>query len=145
MGKEKDKEDKDKKDKDKKDKDKKDKDKKDKEDKDKKDKDKKDKEDKDKKDKDKKDKEDKDKKDKDKKDKDKKDKGDESWKMNISQNLDNIIASYDKITKTFRDIDEYILKKAVSREDFIEKVNKEIAEFPDVHKAIFNAFLESIQ
>ena len=121
MGKEKDKKDKDKKDKDKSDKDKKDKDKKDK------------------------DKSDKDKKDKDKKDKDKKDKGDESWKMSISQNLDNIIASYDKITKTFRDIDEYILKKAVSKEEFIEKVNKEIAELPDVQKAIFNAFLESVQ
>ena len=112
-------------------------------DKDKSDKDKKDKEkkDKDKKDKDKKDK---DKSDKDKKDKDKRDKGDESWKMSISQNLDNIIASYDKITKTFRDIDEYILKKAVSKEEFIEKVNKEIADFPDVQKAIFNAFLESV-
>ena len=129
MGKE-DKKDKDKKDKDKKDKDKKDKDKKDK----------------DKKDKDKKDKE----KDKDKKDKDKKDKHDDEtklageWKMNVSKNLDNLIGAYEKIVNIFKDIDNYILKEARSREEFEEKVRKSIKDLPDATQQIFIAFLDSL-
>ena len=133
MGKEKDK-DKDKKDKDK-DKEKKDKDKKDKDkDKDKKDKDK----DKDKKDKDK----DKDKKDKDKKDKDKV-RVDQEWKLSISKNLDALTHAYEKITNKFRDIDNYVLKDAKSKEEFIEKVKKYVEDLPDASKQIFLAFLES--
>ncbi len=138
MGKEKDK------DKDKKDKDKKDKDK------DKKDKDKKDK-DKDKKDKDKKDK-DKDKKDKDKdKDKDKKDKDkskiseSQEWKLLISKQLDNYTHAYEKITNKFRDIDNYILKEANSKKDFIEKVRKTVDELPEPSQQIFLTFLKSIE
>jgi hypothetical protein len=140
MGKEKDK-DKDKKDKDKdKDKDKKDKDKKDK-----------DKKDKDKKDKDKKDKEkdkDKDKKDKDKKDKDNKDKekysGSQEWKLTVSKHLDNYTHAYEKITNKFRDIDNYILKDAKSKEDFIEKVEKTVEELPESSQQIFLAFLKNL-
>ena len=125
MGKE-DKKDKDKKEKDKKDKDKKDKDKKDK----------------DKKDKDKKDK---DKKDKDKKDKEKsKEKPDQTWKMDISQLLDTNIATFEKITKTFKDIDDYILKSAKSKEEFMEKVNESIEKLPEAQKNIFIAFLNSL-
>lgn len=120
----------------------KDKDKKDKEkekDKDKKDKDKKDKDkDKDKKEKDKKDKE---------KDKDKKDKIsiDQEWKLSISKDLDSLTHAYEKITNKFRDIDNYILKEAKSREDFVEKVNKYVEALPDASKQIFIAFLDSIK
>jgi len=137
MGKEKDK-DKDKKDKDKKDKDKekeKEKKKEKEKEKEKKDKDK----DKDKKDKDK------DKKDKDK-DKDKKDKYpvDQEWKLAVSKNLDAITHAYEKITNKFRDIDNYILKDAKSKEEFIEKVKKQVEELPETSQQIFLSFLQSI-
>ncbi|KKM64920.1 hypothetical protein LCGC14_1496520 [marine sediment metagenome] len=132
MGKEKDKDKKDK------DKDKKDKDK-DKKDKDKKDKDK----DKKDKDKDKKDK-DKDKKDKDKKEKDKDSKSQE-WKLSISKTLDNYTHAYEKITNKFRDIDNYILKDANSKQEFIEKVKKTIEELPEPSQQIFLTFLKSFE
>jgi len=137
MGKEDDKKKKDKdKDKDKKDKDK-DKDKKDKDkDKDKKDKDK----DKDKKDKDKD--KDKDKKDKDKKEK--KDKGDEEWKLGASKNLDIQISTFEGIANRFKDIDNYILKDATSKEDFIAKVQKSISDLPEATQNVFAAFLNTL-
>ncbi len=124
MGKEKEK-DKDKKDKDKKDKDKKDKDKKDKE----------------KKEKDKKDKE---KKDKDKKEKKEKESGDTAWKIKASSDLDSYIISFETITNKFRDIDNYILKEAKSKENFIEKVQELISELPEASQNVFKAFLDSI-
>jgi len=136
MGKEKDK-DKDKKDKDKKDKDK-DKEKKEKKEKEEKEKDK-DKKDKNKKDKDKKDKD----KEKEKKDKDKIH-VDQEWKLSISKNLDALTHAYEKITNKFRDIDNYVLKDAKSKEEFIEKVKKYVEDLPDASKQIFLAFLESI-
>jgi len=116
-------------------------------DKDKKDKDKKDK-DKDKKEKKEKEKEkDKDKKDKDK-DKDKKDKDkypvDQEWKLAVSKNLDAITHTYEKITNKFRDIDNYILKDAKSKEEFIEKVKKQVEELPETSQQIFLSFLQSI-
>ena len=104
------------------------------------------------KDKDKKDKDkdkDKDKKDKDKKDKDKekKDKDkihvDQEWKLSISKNLDALTHAYEKITNKFRDIDNYVLKDAKSKEEFIEKVKKYVEDLPDASKQIFIAFLES--
>ena len=114
-----------------------------------KDKDKKDK-DKDKKDKDKdkKDK-DKDKKDKDKdkkvKDKDKKDKSDdiltESWKLKVSKNLDNLVIAYEMIMNKFKDIDNYILKDATTRADFIDKVKNNIKDLSEPTQQIFLAFL----
>jgi len=140
MGKEKEK-DKDKKDKDKKDKDKKDKDNKEKEKE-------KEKEKKDKKEKEKEKDKDKDKKDKEKKDKDKeKDKvtADQEWKLSISKNLDSIIHAYDKITNKFRDIDNYILKDANSKNEFIEKVKKNIEDLPEASQQIFLTFLNSIE
>ncbi len=109
--------------------------------------------DKEKKDKDKKDKDkDKDKKDKDKKDKDKekekKDKDkiqvDQEWKLSISKNLDALTHAYEKITNKFRDIDNYVLKDAKSKEEFNEKVKKYVEDLPDASKQIFLAFLESI-
>ena len=105
--------------------------------------------DKDKKDKDKdKDKKDKDKKDKDK-EKEKKDKDkirvDQEWKLSVSKNLDALTHAYEKITNKFRDIDNYILKDAKSKEEFIEKVKKYVEDLPDVSKQIFLAFLESIK
>lgn len=136
MGKEKEK------DKDKKDKDKKDKEK-EKEKKEKKEKEKekeKEKKDKDKKDKDKKDKD----KEKDKKDKDKK-AVDQEWKLSISKDLDTLTHAYEKITNKFRDIDNYVLKDANSKEEFIEKVKKYVEDLPDASKQIFLAFLQSIQ
>ena len=114
-----------------------------------KDKDKKDKE----KDKEKEKEKDKDKKDKDKKDKDKeKDKKekykvavDQEWKLSISKNLDSIIYAYDKITNKFRDIDNYILKDVKSKEEFIEKVKKNIEDLPESSQQIFLTFLNSIE
>ena len=131
MGKEKDKDkEKDKKDKDKKEKDKKDKNKE------------KEKEKKDKKEKDK-EKE----KEKEKKDKDKKEKVsvDQEWKLPVSKNLDSIIHAYDNIINKFRDIDNYILKDAKSKEEFTEKVKKHIEDLPEVSQQIFLSFLESIK
>ncbi|MFW9829091.1 MAG: hypothetical protein ACFFEY_16055 [Candidatus Thorarchaeota archaeon] len=124
----------------------KDKEKKDK-DKEKKDKEKKDKE-KEKKDKDK-EKKDKDKEKKDK-DKEKKDKDKEKytedleWKLSISKDLDNLTHAYEKITNKFRDIDNYILKDAKSKEDFLEKVKKNIEDLPEAYQQIFLTFLNSI-
>ena len=111
---------------------------------------------KDKKDKDKKDKEkdkekEKEKKDKDKKDKDKdkKDKDkypvDQEWKLAVSKNLDAITHTYEKITNKFRDIDNYILKDAKSKEEFIEKIKKQIEDLPETSKQIFLSFLQSIE
>ena len=95
---------------------------------------------------------DKEKKDKDKekkdKDKEKKDKEkyavDQEWKLPISQNLDNLTHAYEKITNKFRDIDNYILKDAKSKEDFIEKVKKTIEDLPETYQQIFLTFLNSI-
>ncbi|MFX1385296.1 MAG: hypothetical protein ACFFBP_23010 [Promethearchaeota archaeon] len=129
MGKEKEK------DKDKKEKDK-EKDKKDKKDKEKE----KEKEKKDKKDKDK----EKDKKDKKEKEKDK-DIKDQEWKLSVSKNLDSIIHAYEKITNKFRDIDNYILKDARSKEDLIEKIKKAIEDLPETNQEIFNSFIKSIE
>ena len=143
MGKEdekKDKKDKDKKDKDKKDKDKSDKDKKDKDKKDK------DKSDKDKKDKEKKDK-DKDKKDKDKDDKEKKEKKEkesQDWKLDVSAKLDTQISVFQAIANKFKDIDNYILKESASKEDFLEKVKKSIADMDEATQNIFLTFINNI-
>ncbi len=138
MGKEDDKDKKDKK-KDKSDKEKKDKsDKKDKEKKEKKDKsDKKEK-------KEKKDKSDKKEK-KEKKEKpDKEDMPDQEWKIVISKNLDNIIGAYEQIVNKFKDVDNYILRDAKSREEFIEKLNKMMEGLPEASQNIFTAFLNSV-
>ncbi len=107
--------------------------------------------DKHKKDKDKEKEKDKDKKDKDKKEKDKKEKDkdkdkisvDQEWKLSISKDLDSLTHAYEKITNKFRDIDNYILKEAISKEDFMEKVNKYVEDLPDVSKQIFMAFLNT--
>jgi hypothetical protein len=142
MGKDKEK-DKDKKDKDKKDKDK-DKEKEKKEEKEK-EKEKKEKEKEKDKDKEKKDKD----KDKDKKDKDKKDKDrypvDQEWKLKVSKNLDTLTHTYEKITNKFRDLDNYILRDAKSKEEFIEKVKKQVEELPEASQQIFRSFLQSIE
>ena len=125
---------------------------KDKKDKDNKEKEKeKEKEKKDKKEKEKEKDKDKDKKDKEKKDKDKEKKEkdkvtpDQEWKLSISKNLDSIIHAYDKITNKFRDIDNYILKDANSKEEFIEKVKKNIEDLPETSQQIFLTFLNSIE
>ena len=115
-------------------------DKKDSKDKDKDKKDSKDK-DKDKKDKDKDKKDKKEDKDKDKKDKSK---GDETWKLEASKNLDNQIALFEAIANRFKDIDNYILKDATSKEDFIAKVKKSISDLPEGTQTVFNGFLSSI-
>ena len=91
---------------------------------------------------------DKDKKDKDK-EKDKKEKykvaADQEWKLLISKNLDAITHAYEKITNKFRDIDNYILKDMNSKEEFIEKVKKNIEDLPDASQQIFLTFLNSIE
>jgi len=108
-----------------------------------KDKDKKDK-DKDKKKEEEKEKEKKEKKEKEKeKDKDKYP-VDQEWKLAVSKNLDAITHTYEKITNKFRDIDNYILKDAKSKEEFIEKVKKQVEELPETSQQIFLSFLQSI-
>lgn len=91
---------------------------------------------------------DKDKKDKDK-EKDKKEKykvaADQDWKLTISKNLDAITHAYEKITNKFRDIDNYILKDTNPKEEFIEKVKKNIEDLPDASQQIFLTFLNSIE
>ncbi len=112
--------------------------------KDKKDKEKKEEKSKDKKDKEKKDKE-KEKKVKSKKDKEKKEViTDESWKLDISTNLDNLIVAYQQIANKFKDIDNYILKTATSREDFISKVKQSIKDMSEASQEVFIAFLDAI-
>ena len=112
--------------------------------------------DKDKKEKDKKDKEkekdkDKEKKDKKEKEKEKEEKEkskvsvDQEWKLAVSKNLDSITHAYEKITNKFRDIDNYILKDAKSKDDFIEKVKKNIEDLPEASQQIFLSFLQSIK
>ncbi|MFX1470214.1 MAG: hypothetical protein ACFFB8_16305, partial [Promethearchaeota archaeon] len=115
-----------------------------------KDKDKKEKKEKDKnkeKEKEKKEKKEKEK-DKEKKNKDKKEKEkisvDQEWKLPVSKNLDSIIHAYDNIINKFRDIDNYILKDAKTKEEFIEKVKKHIENLPEVSQQIFVSFLESL-
>ena len=80
-------------------------------------------------------------------DKDKKDKYpvDQEWKLAVSKNLDAITHAYEKITNKFRDIDNYILKDAKSKEEFIEKVKKQVEELPETSQQIFLSFLQSIE
>ena len=70
--------------------------------------------------------------------------GDESWKLEISQNLDNLIVAYEQIANKFKDIDNYILKNATSREDFIEKVKHSINDMSEASQEVFLAFLNVI-
>ncbi|MFX0003545.1 MAG: hypothetical protein ACFE9C_04700 [Candidatus Hodarchaeota archaeon] len=100
------------------------------------------------KEKEKKDKKDKEKEKKDKKDKDKEKEKilqDQEWKLSVSKNLDSITYAYEKITNKFRDIDNYILKDAKSKEDFVEKVKKTIEELPEASQEIFLSFIKSIE
>ena len=87
-------------------------------------------------------------KDKEKSKKEKKEKkeemGDQSWKLDISQNLDNLIVAYEQIANKFKDIDNYILKGATSREDFIEKVKQSIKDMSEASQEVFIAFLDAI-
>ncbi|MFX1407031.1 MAG: hypothetical protein ACFFBW_08755, partial [Promethearchaeota archaeon] len=70
---------------------------------------------------------------------------DQEWKLSVSKNLDSITHTYEKITNKFRDIDNYILKDAKSKEDFIEKVKKTIEGLPEVSQQIFLNFLLTIE
>ena len=87
-------------------------------------------------------------KDKDKKDKEKKDKDEASesqeWKLSISKTLDNYTHVYEKIANKFKDIDNYILRDADSRKDFIEKVEETVKDLPEEAQKIFDTFLNSI-
>ena len=51
---------------------------------------------------------------------------------------------YEKITNKLRDVDNYILKDAKSKEDFIEKVKKQVEDLPETSQQIFLSFLQSI-
>ena len=87
---------------------------------------------------------DKKKKEKEKIDKEKKEREPQDWKIAISGHLDNVIAAYEKIVNIFRDIDNYILKDADSREDFIERVKKNISDLPEPSQNVFLSFLDSL-
>ncbi|MFW9950824.1 MAG: hypothetical protein ACFFKA_11960 [Candidatus Thorarchaeota archaeon] len=64
--------------------------------------------------------------------------------MSISKNLDSITHKYENIANKFRDIDNYILKGAKSKEEFIEKVKKTIEDLPEDSQQIFLSFMQSI-
>ena len=70
--------------------------------------------------------------------------GNQEWKLVVSTNLDALTHTYEKITNKFRDIDNYILKDAKSKDEFIEKVKKQVEELPETSQQIFLSFLQSI-
>ena len=70
---------------------------------------------------------------------------DQEWKLAVSKNLDVITRTYEKITNKFRDIDNYILKDAKSKEEFIEKIKKQVEDLPETSQQIFLSFLQSIE
>jgi hypothetical protein len=55
-----------------------------------------------------------------------------------------LIGAYEKIVNIFKDIDNYILREAKSREEFEEKVIKNIKDLPDATQQIFIAFLDAL-
>ncbi|MFW9951403.1 MAG: hypothetical protein ACFFKA_14910 [Candidatus Thorarchaeota archaeon] len=103
------------------------------------------------KDKDKEKEKEKEKKEKKEKEKEKKEKEkykiseDQEWKLSISKNLDSVTHTYEKITNKLRDIDNYILRDAKSKEDFVEKVKKTIEDLPETSQQIFLNFLQTIE
>ncbi|TXT56252.1 MAG: hypothetical protein BAJALOKI2v1_600002 [Promethearchaeota archaeon] len=83
---------------------------------------------------------------KDKK-KEKEDEGsnlDNEWKLKVSKHLDNLIIVYEKIVNTFKDIDNYILKDAKTREEFETKVKNSIEDLPESTREVFTTFLEAL-
>ena len=87
----------------------------------------------------------KDKKEKEEKYKEKKEElGDDSWKLDISRNLENLIVAYEQIANKFKDIDSYILTNTTSREDIIEKVKQSIKDMSEASQEVFIAFLDVI-
>jgi len=69
---------------------------------------------------------------------------DESWKLDISRNLENLIVAYEQIANKFKDIDNYILENATSRKDFVEKVKQSIKDMSEASQEVFLAFLDVI-
>jgi hypothetical protein len=69
---------------------------------------------------------------------------DNDWKLKVSKHLDNLIIVYEKIVNTFKDIDNYILKDASTREEFETKVRKAIEDLPESTKEVFTTFLEAL-
>ena len=69
---------------------------------------------------------------------------DESWKLDIKRNLENLIVAYEQIANKFKDIDNYILTDATSREDFILKVKQGIKDMSEASQEVFLAFLDAI-
>lgn len=69
---------------------------------------------------------------------------DQSWKLSISRNLDNLIVAYEQIVNKFKDLDNYILKDAISKSDFVEKAKQSIKDMSEASQHIFIAFLDAI-
>lgn len=69
---------------------------------------------------------------------------DNDWKLKVSKHLDNLIIVYEKIVNTFKDIDNYILKDASTREEFETKVRNTIEDLPESTKEVFTTFLEAL-
>jgi hypothetical protein len=69
---------------------------------------------------------------------------DNDWKLKVSKHLDNLIIVYEKIVNTFKDIDNYILKDASTREEFETKVRNAIEDLPESTKEVFTTFLEAL-
>ena len=59
--------------------------------------------------------------------------------------MDNYTHAYEKITNKFRDIDNYILKGADSKDDFINKVKKTIEDLPESSQIVFQNFISSLE
>ncbi|MBA7641945.1 hypothetical protein ES703_49631 [subsurface metagenome] len=57
----------------------------------------------------------------------------------------NHLHTYEKITNKFKDIDNYILKDAKSKKEFIEKAEKTIEDLPETSQQIILTFLKSIE
>lgn len=69
---------------------------------------------------------------------------DNEWKLKVSKHLDNLIIVYEKIVNTFKDIDNYILKDAKTREEFETKVKNSIEDLPESTREVFTTFLEAL-
>ena len=86
----------------------------------------------------------KEKKEKKEKKEEKKGKLESEWALEVSNHLNNLIGAYQKIVKKFQDIDDYILRESDSKEDFIERVKKNISNLPEPSQNIFLAFLDNL-
>ena len=68
----------------------------------------------------------------------------EDWKQFVSTTLDNYIQKYETILHTFQNFKQFLLKKASSKEDFINIAKNDISDLPEAAKKVFQSFLDTI-